>query len=231
MTTPTPPHVKPHFFEDLAALKQELTTQGTLVESRVARAMQALTQKDAESLDLVTIGDVEVNARQMTIDDRAFKLLALHQPVAVDLRLIVATVKINADLERVGDLAVNVAEAARRYLAGVPLPEQAMLPRMADIAEAMLREALDAFVTGNLGIAQAVLERDDALDSLRVQTFRRLVDVMTADSSAVQQALELMAIARHLERIGDHATNIAEDVFFVIAGEDVRHNVGFDRSI
>jgi phosphate transport system protein len=231
MATTTPPPAKPHFFEDLAALRHDLIAMGALVEARVSQAMHALTEKDLESLDLVTIGDAEVNALQMTIDDRAFKLLALYQPVAVDLRLIVATVKINADLERVGDLAVNIAEAARRYLAGPPLPEERFLPRMTEIAQTMLREALEAFVSGNLGVAQAVVERDDALDSLRVQTFRRLVDVMTADSVAVPQALELMSVARHLERVGDHATNVAEDVFFVVAGADVRHNVGFDRSV
>jgi phosphate transport system protein len=143
--------------------------------------------------------------------------------VASDLRVLVAAIKINSELERVGDLAVNIAEAARRYVAFGPLPEQELLPRMFDIAQTMFQESLNAFVSGNLGLAQAVLERDDALDTLRAQTFRRLVDVMTDAPSSVPAALELMLIARHLERIGDHATNVAEDVFFVVAGEDVRH--------
>jgi phosphate transport system protein len=165
-----------------------------------------------------------VNASQMAIDDRAFKLLALHQPVAVDLRVIVAAMKINSDLERVGDLAVNLAESARRYLATGRLPEEQILGRMSEIAETMLENALQAFVSGNLGVAQAVLERDDALDSLRGQAYRRLVEVMVKDSTLVNSSLELMLMTRHLERIGDHATNVAEDVFFVVAGEDVRHH-------
>jgi phosphate transport system protein len=224
MTTPASPQAKAHFFQDIARLKQELTDEGRLVTQRVASAMRGLVEQDLDLLDEVAIGDVEVNARQMAIDDRAFKLLALHQPVAVDLRVIVAAMKINSDLERVGDLAVNLAESARRYLATGRLPEEQLLGRMSEIAETMLENALQAFVSGNLGVAQAVLERDDALDSLRGQAFRRLVEVMVKDSTRVTSSLELMLMTRHLERIGDHATNVAEDVFFVVAGEDVRHH-------
>jgi phosphate transport system protein len=219
-----------HFLQELDALRQQLTEQGSVVESRIAQAMRGLADRDADLLDEVAVGDGEINVRQMTIDDRAFKLLALKQPVATDLRVIVAAIKINSELERVGDLAVNIAESARRYLASGILPEQDLLPRMSEIAQAMFEEALDACVSGNLGAAQAVLERDDILDTLRGQTFRRLVDVMTSDTTSVHSALELMLMARHLERIGDHATNIAEDVFFVVAGEDVRHHaMGFPR--
>ena len=224
MTTPASQQSKAHFFEDVAQLKQELSAEGRLVSQRVARAMRGLAEQDLDLLDEVAIGDVEVNAMQMTIDDRAFKLLALHQPVAVDLRVIVAAMKINSDLERVGDLAVNLAESARRYLAAGRLPEEELLRRMSEIAETMLENALQAFIAGNLGVAQAVLERDDALDSLRGQAFRRLVEVMISNSTVVNSALELMLMTRHLERIGDHATNVAEEVFFVVAGEDVRHH-------
>ena len=230
MTLPSS-QTKAHFFADVASLKQELATEGRLVADRVTRAMRGLIEQDLDALDEVAIGDVEVNAMQMAIDDRAFKLLALHQPVAVDLRVIVAAMKINADLERVGDLAVNLAEAARRYLATGRLAEEALLTRMSEIAETMLENALQAFVSGNLGVAQAVLERDDALDSLRGQAYRHLVDVMIKRPDVVTSALELMLMTRHLERIGDHATNVAEDVFFVVAGEDVRHQTaGLSRS-
>lgn len=215
---------KSQFFKDLEDLRQQLTAAGAAVESRLEQAMRGLAERDVDLLDEVAVSDGEINAQQMAIDDRAFKLLALQQPVASDLRVIVAAIKINSELERVGDLAVNIAESARRYLSAAALPEQALLARMADVAQAMFAEALAAFVSGNLGTAQAVLERDDALDSLRAQTFRRLVDVMTRQPVRVPSALELMLMARHLERIGDHATNIAEDVFFVVAGEDVRHN-------
>jgi len=231
MTLSSSSQAKPHFFDDIASLKQQLTVQGRLVASRASRAMRGLVEQNLDDLDEVAIGDVEVNAMQMAIDDQAFKLLALHQPVAIDLRMIVAAMKINADLERVGDLAVNLAEAARRYLASGRLQEESLLTRMAEIAETMLENALQAFVSGNLGVAQAVLERDDALDSLRGQAYRRLVEVMISNPGVVTSALELMLMTRHLERIGDHATNIAEDVFFVVAGEDVRHQTaGLTRS-
>lgn len=217
------PSSQTHFLTELVDLRDRLTEQGTLVASRIVQAMRGLSDRDLDALDAVAVGDAEINTRQMQIDDRAFKLIALRQPVASDLRVLVAAIKINSELERVGDLAVNIAESTRRYLASAPLPEQELLPRMFDIAQTMFQESLNAFVSGNLGLAQSVLERDDALDTLRSQTFRRLVDVMTADASTVPAALELLLIARHLERIGDHATNVAEDVFFVVAGEDVRH--------
>ena len=225
MTTPFSSSMRPHFLEDLAVLKQELTREGQLVAERVSLAIKGLVEENLDMLDEVSIGDAEVNGMQMTIDDRAFKLLALHQPVATDLRMIVAAIKINADLERIGDLAVNIAEASRRYFSAGRVAEQQLLPRMSEIAEAMLADALRAFVDNNLGTAQAVLERDDTLDSFRDQVNRRLVDLMTRNPGVLTSALELMLMARHLERIGDHATNIAEDVFFVVAGEDIRHQM------
>jgi phosphate transport system protein len=223
--TPVSSSVTPHFRADLEQLKRELAREGEVVAARLSSAVKVLVQYDLDRLDEVAIGDAEVNAMQMAIDDRAFKLLALHQPVATDLRMIVAAIKINADLERIGDLAVNMAEAARRYFTAGRVEEQNLLPRMSEIAEAMLRDALQAFVTDSLGTAQAVLERDDMLDSFRDQVNRRLVDLMTHNPSKVSAALELMLIGRHLERVGDHATNIAEDVFFVVVGEDVRHQI------
>jgi phosphate transport system protein len=225
MRTPRPSSQTPHFLEDLAVLKEELTREGQLVAARVSSAIQGLVDENLDVLDEVAIGDAEVNAMQMAVDDRAFKLLALHQPVATDLRMIVAAIKINADLERIGDLAVNMAEAARRYFEAGRVSEQQLLPRMSEIAEAMLGDALQAFVDNNLGTAYAVLERDDTLDSFRDQVNRRLVALMTQNPAVLTSALELMLIARHLERIGDHATNIAEDVFFVVAAEDIRHQV------
>jgi phosphate transport system protein len=217
------PQSQTHFLTQIAELREQLTEEGKVVGGRIAQAMRGLAERDLDLLDDVALGDAEINARQMAIDDRAFKLLALRQPVATDLRVIVAAIKINSDLERVGDLAVNIAEAARRYLSSGALPEQSLLPRMFDVAQSMFQESLDAFVAGNVATAQAVLERDDALDTLRAQTFLKLVDLMTRAPASVRSALELMLMARHLERIGDHATNIAEDVVFVVAGEDVRH--------
>jgi len=211
--------------DDEVAARHRVQHEGEVVAARLSSAIKGLVEQDLDRLDEVAIGDADVNAMQMAIDDRAFKLLALHQPVAIDLRMIVAAIKINADLERIGDLAVNIAEAARRYFSTGTVAEQQLLPRMSEIAEAMLADALKAFITNNLGTAQAVLERDDTLDSLRDQVNRRLVDLMRHTPDALTSALELMMIARHLERTGDHATNIAEDVFFVVAGEDIRHQM------
>jgi phosphate transport system regulatory protein PhoU len=157
------------FFEEISQLKHELTAEGEAVNVRLARAIEGLMEEDPDLLDDVAVSDADVNAMQISIDNLAFRLLALYQPVAVDLRVIVAAIKINSDLERVGDLAVNIAEAARRYFATGRRIELAFLPRMADIAHTMLTNALQSFVSGNLGLAQSVLERDDALDSLRVQ--------------------------------------------------------------
>src|SRR5829696_8614127 len=208
-----------HFQAGIDELKRELALQGTTVSARLAQAIRGLATRDLHALEEVAIGDGDVNARQMAIDDRAFKLLALQQPVAIDLRVIVAAIKVNADLERIGDLAVNIAEASRRYIDyGTISEQQAVLPRMAEVAETMLHWAIDAFVTGNVGLAQTVLERDDILDTLRDQAFRRLADTMAKAPACVPSALELMLLTRHFERIGDHATNIAEDVFFVVAG-------------
>src|SRR6185369_3442231 len=155
---------------------------------------------------------------------RCFKLLALYQPMATDLRSIVAAVKINTDLERVGDLAVNIAEAGRRYTTHPPVKKLIDIPRMASIAQAMLRDALDAFVRRDLALAQSVLNEDDRLDTLKTQIFRELLTYMLQDPTTIEPALDLILVSRHLERIGDHATNIAEDVIFIVSARDVRHH-------
>jgi phosphate transport system protein len=213
-----------HFLAGIDELKRELALQGITVAARLAQAVRGFASRELHVLDEVALGDGDINARQMAIDDRAFKLLALQQPVAIDLRVIVAAIKVNADLERIGDLAVNIAEASRRYLDYGAIADEEVIPRMADVAQAMLQWAMDAFVTGNVGLAQTVLERDDILDTLRDQAFRKLADTMARTPSCMASTLELMLLTRHLERVGDHATNIAEDVFFVVAGEDVRHH-------
>jgi phosphate transport system protein len=141
----------------------------------------------------------------------------------VDLRVIVAAVKINTDLERVGDLAVNIAEAARRYLGHPPVKELIDIPRMAVIAQRMLRDALDAFVRKDTALARDVLDRDDELDSLKTQVFRELLTHMLGNQATIEPSLDLILVSRHLERTGDHATNIAEDVIFMVSARDVRH--------
>jgi phosphate transport system protein len=215
-----------HFADELTALKQRVLAMGGLAEERVHAAMQALLDRDRTGIAGVIAGDGAVNAMQVEIDDRCFKLLALQQPVAIDLRAIVAAVKINGDLERVGDLAVNIAEAVDRYLLHPPVKPLVDLPRMARIAERMLRDSLDAFVSQDMALARAVLAQDDELDALKDQVFRELLTYMLGDPHTIEPALDLVLISRHLERVGDHATNIAEDVIFIVEGRDVRHHAG-----
>ncbi|HWB29733.1 MAG TPA: phosphate signaling complex protein PhoU [Vicinamibacterales bacterium] len=213
----------PHFQEELELLKTRLLEMGGLAEDRVRQAVHALVDRDFSTVERVLVSDEAINRLHIEIDDRCFKMLALHQPVAVDLRAIVSAVKINTDLERVGDLAINIAEAAARYLQHPPVKALVDIPRMAVIAQDMLRDALDAFVRRDTALAQAVLDRDDELDALKTKVFRELIDHMLRDPATIEPGLDLVLISRHLERIGDHATNIAEDVIFMVSARDVRH--------
>jgi phosphate transport system protein len=196
---------------------------GGLAEERVRAAIEGLVTRDAALIERVMRGDGPINELHIEIDNRCFTLLALYQPMASDLRTIVAAVKINTDLERVGDLAVNIAEAARRYVNHAPVKKLIDIPQMSDIAQTMLRDALDSFVRRDTRLAQQVLDADDRLDGLKTQVFRELLTYMLHDTSTVEPALDLILVSRHLERIGDHATNVAEDVIFMVSARDVRH--------
>jgi phosphate transport system protein len=213
-----------HFVEELESLKGRLLTMGGLAEERLRMAMRALVDRDHASLVDVIAGDSRIDELQIEIDDRCFRLLALYQPVAVDLRTVVSAIKINADLERVGDFAVNIGEAAQRYLLHPPVKPLIDLPRMGELALKMLREALDACVSRDVRLAQAVLRQDDSLDALKNQIFRELLTYMLGDPRTIDPAVDLILISRHLERVGDHATNIAEDVIFIVEARDVRHS-------
>ena len=213
-----------HFQEELEQLKTRLLEMGGLAEENVRLAVEGLVDRDREVIDRVLTGDEPVNRLHIEIDSRCFTLLALYQPMAADLRAIVAAVKINTDLERVGDLAVNIAEAAQRYIERPPVKKLIDIPRMAGIAQGMLRDALDAFVKRDTRLAHQVLNEDDRLDSLKTQVFRDLLTYMLKDQTTVEPSLDLILVSRHLERIGDHATNIAEDVIFMVSALDVRHH-------
>jgi phosphate transport system protein len=215
-------HVR-HFQEELDDLKARLLEMGGLAEDRVRLAVRALVDRDHALVERVLTNDAAINQLHIEVDDRCFKLLALHQPMAVDLRAIVSAVKINTDLERVGDLAVNIAEAVARYLQHPPVKELIDIPRMATIAQDMLRDALDAYVRRDITLAQSVLHRDDELDMLKTLVFRELLGHMLRDPGTIEPSLDLILVSRHLERIGDHATNIAEDVIFMVSAKDVRH--------
>ena len=212
-----------HFQQDLDALKERILGMGGLAEERVRESVRGLIDREHAALDGVLVGDEPINDLHMEVDDRCFKLLALHQPMAADLRVIVAAVKINTDLERVGDLAVNIAEAAKRYLQHPPVKPLIDIPRMGELAQKMLRDSLDAFVRRDMALAEAVLAADDTLDALKTQIFRELLTYMLQAPETIEPSLDLILISRHLERIGDHATNVAEDVIFMVSAKDVRH--------
>jgi len=223
--TPEPvERVVRHFQEELELLKRRLLEMGGLAEENVRVAVKGLVDRDHDMIARVMTGDEPLNNLHIEIDSRCFTLLALYQPMAADLRTIVAAFKINTDLERVGDLAVNIAEAARRYSSHAPVKKLIDIPRMATIAQSMLRDALDAFVRRDLALAQSVLNEDDRLDELKTQIFRELLTYMLQDPGTIEPALDLILVSRHLERIGDHATNIAEDVIFIVSARDVRHH-------
>jgi len=213
-----------HFQEELERLKARLLEMGGLAEEQVRLAVLGLVQRDRALIARILTSDQPINSLHIEIDSRCFTLIALHQPMAVDLRAIVSAVKINTDLERVGDLAINIAEAALRYANHPPVKKLIDIPNMAAIAQTMLRDALDAFVRRDTSLAQQVLNADDQLDALKTQIFRELLTYMLQDPATIEPALDLILISRHLERIGDHATNIAEDVIFMVSALDVRHH-------
>lgn len=216
-------HVR-HFQEELEQLKARLLEMGGIAEEQLRLSVKGLVDRDRDLIVRVLAGDDPMNALHIEIDRRCFTLLALYQPMAADLRTIVAAVKINTDLERVGDLAINIAEAAAHYIEHAPVKRLIDIPRMATIAQGMLRDALDAFVRKDIVLAQRVLDEDDTLDALKTQIFRELLTYILQDPSTTEASLELILISRHLERIGDHATNVAEDVIFMVTARDVRHH-------
>jgi phosphate transport system protein len=213
-----------HFESEMQSLKSQLLTMGGLVENRIHRAVDSLIHRKEHEAQKVIDSDVEINDLQIEIDERCHKILATQTPVAVDLRFIAAAMKINSDLERMGDQAVNIAENTLKCLDKPPLKPFIDLPRMAALAQEMTRDALDAFVRRDAELARDVLRRDDEVDDLKDQVFRELLTYMMADPGTIERALSLILISRNLERVADHATNIAEDVIFLVEAKDVRHH-------
>lgn len=212
-----------HFEKQLDELKERLLWMGTLAERAVHRAVHAVLDGDINLANGVLEDENAINEMQIEIDDRVVQLLALHQLMAADLRLVLAVSRINNDLERIGDQAVNIAQSAQRIMRHPRVKPYVDLPRMSELAEEMVRDALNAVVRRDVELAQSVLRRDDEVDRLRDQIFRELLTYMMGDSSVIFPAFELILVAKNLERIGDHATNIAEDVIYIVAGQDVRH--------
>ena len=212
-----------HFDHDLEELKERLLWMAGLAERSVHQAVQAVFQKDEALANRVLDEEKAINEMQIEIDDRVMQLVALQQPMAVDLRFILSASRINNDLERIGDQAVNIAQSASRILRHPQVKPYVDLPRMSELAEGMVRDSLNALVHRDAELAKSVLIRDDEVDHLRDQIFRELLTYMMENSAVVFPAFELVLITKNLERIGDHATNIAEDVIYMVAGRDVRH--------
>lgn len=213
-----------HFEEDLEALKRCLLQMGSLIEAQTQKALVSLMERRVDLARTVIEGDAAVNRLQIEIDDRCLKMLALQQPMATDLRLITSAMKMSADLERIGDQAVNIAETALRVLETAPLKPVIDIAEMSEIAQKMTRDALDSFVRRDAALARDVLARDDKVDQLKDRVFRVLLTHMMADPGTIERALGLILISRNLERIADHATNIAEEVIFLVEAKDVRHH-------
>ena len=213
-----------HFIEELEHLKTKLLEMGALVEASIQRSISAVTQKDRAAAEEVFRNETRVNAIELEIDDFAINLLARYQPMAADLRLIVAALKINTDLERMGDLAVNIAQRAMALMEGPMIKPMIDIPHIAGLVQSMVRKALDAFVRRDADLARSVLASDDAVDSLRTACYHELISFMEQDVSNIQHSLALLSITRNLERIADHSTNVAEDVLFLVKGVDVRHH-------
>ncbi len=216
-------HTDKAYERDLKTLRERLLAMGARVEAMIAECVLALAERDSKLGEHVLKCDVEVNQLELEIDDLCRRIIALRQPAASDLRLITTALKIVTDLERVGDLAVNIAERAIDLNKAAPMPIYGDLPQLAELAQKQLKDAIDAFVKGDVALAEKVLKSDDLLDALFVKLFNDLLALMMEDSKNIRRATALLFVAKHLERIGDHAMNVAEMVVYLVKGTDIRH--------
>jgi phosphate transport system protein len=218
-----PQHTNRQYEEELRAVRADLLKMGGLVEHQIAEAMEALVSREEAKARETIARDTEVNRMDVEIDERCVQLLALHQPAASDLRFITTGLKITTDLERIGDNAVNICERALELNEEPQLKPYLDLPRMAAAAQSMLKDSLDAFVRDDAALAEEVIERDDEVDQLNYQMYRELLSYMAEDPKTIGRATRLLFISKYLERIADHATNIAEMVVFMVKGRTIRH--------
>jgi phosphate transport system protein len=213
-----------HFEEALNELKKRLLGMGRLVEEMIHNAIRAVLEQKKELQQAVISHEEEVNKSQIEIDDICITMIALQQPAAADLRFITSAMKINSDLERMGDQAVNVAQHSLESAAAAA-EVKGLISRMSEMVKKMVRDSLDSFVKRDIRLAQDVLESDDGVDSAKDEIYSKLTDCMKLDPATINRSLDLILISRNLERIGDHATNIAEDVIYMVAGKDIRHHI------
>jgi phosphate transport system protein len=216
-------HTDKAYEAELKALRDRLLAMGGLVERAIASSVRAITERDSALAEQVKVRDREINRMEVEIDGMCRRILALRQPAASDLRFITTALKIVVDLERMGDLAVNVAERALDLAQGPPLAPMHELPKIADLAEAQLKKALDAFVTEDVPKAEEVMRGDELIDALYLKIFNDMLALMMEDGRNIRRATAAMFAAKHLERFGDHATNLAEMVVYMVRGTDVRH--------
>jgi phosphate transport system protein len=213
-----------HFEQELEKLKSKLLEMSALVESAVYRSVQGVVEKNEELAQEVLKNEGRINELEIEIDELAISLLALQAPLAADLRLVTAAIKINNDLERMGDLSVSIAQSAMALMKEPVIRPLIDIPHIAGLAQSMVRKALDAFVNRDADLARSVLASDDAVDNMRTASYHELISFMENNPSQIGQALYLLSVVRNLERIADHSTNIAEDVLFLVKGIDVRHH-------
>ncbi len=213
-----------HFEQELEKLKSKLLEMSALVESAVYRSVQGVVEKNEELAREVLKNEGRINELEIEIDELAISLLALQAPLAADLRLVTAAIKINNDLERMGDLSVSIAQSAMALMKEPVIRPLIDIPHIAGLAQSMVRKALDAFVNRDADLARSVLASDDAVDNMRTASYHELISFMESNPSQIGQALYLLSVVRNLERIADHSTNIAEDVLFLVKGIDVRHH-------
>ena len=214
--------IERQFERELQTLRERLLVMGGVAETMLDKSIKALVNRDEALVQAVLVHEEEIDLLCIEVDDRSLTLLALRQPMASDLRFIAAAIKINSDLERLGDQTVSIALRARSLITQPQLKPLIDIPRMARLAQEMVRKSLDAFVRRDPELARTVIEADDEVDGLRDQVFRELLTYMIGDPATIPRALELILVSRHVERIADHATNIAEDVIYIVRGEDVR---------
>lgn len=212
------------FDKELTKLKEKLMHMATLAEESIALAVRSLKERNKDHAQQVFKIEETLNMLDIEIDNLGMQLFALRQPMASDLRLITSSMRIAVELERIGDLAVNIAERSLELLKQPPLKPLIDIPRMAEIAQQMVKDAIDAFVNKNDKLAKSVCERDDEVDDLNDQIFRELLTYMMQDPKTIEKAVELILVGRHLERIADHATNIGEDVIYFVKGKTIKHH-------
>lgn len=214
-----------HLERDLEQLSRDIVTIGGMVEEATQQAVVALQERRAELAETVIANGIKIDGREVAIEESCLKMLALHQPVAEDLRFIAVVIKINSDLERMGDLAINIAQRAAFLISQEPIPFPAQLPAMGTATITMVRRSLDALVKRDPHIARQVCRDDDEVDRLNRTIIGELIALMKQDASKIDRALSLFSATRHLERIADHATNIAEDVVYLVEGDIIRHGM------